>query len=136
MVAGIVDLGREGHRGRGEVLNLFEMQIEFFGLGGKLGHVDFAASGMGGYEVGDQLLSEPVARVYAVKEAAEFMIELERGLAHKVEHSVGGVFRRHFQTSGDVAGDQLFIICAVCLVYAAVASVVHGKIIAHAAADE
>ena len=112
------------------------MQIEFFGLGGKLGHVDFAASGMGGYEVGDQLLSEPVARVYAVKEAAEFMIELERGLAHKVEHSVGGVFRRHFQTSGDVAGDQLFIICAVCLVYAAVASVVHGKIIAHAAADE
>ena len=44
--SGVENLGREGHWRRGEVLNLFEMEVEVAGLDGEQGHVDFAASGM------------------------------------------------------------------------------------------
>lgn len=99
MIAGVVDLCGECHRRRCEVLDLFEMKIEFFGLGGQFGHIDFAAAGVGGDKIRYELLFQAVARVDALEKAAEFMVELERGFAHEIQHSVRGVFRSHFQTA-------------------------------------
>ncbi len=77
VVAGIVDFRRDRHRGGGEVLDLLEMDAEVAGLDGQLGHVDLAASGMRGDEVGDKLLAQVLPGVDAVEDGLELVELLE-----------------------------------------------------------
>ena len=106
VVARVPGLCGDSHRRGGEVLHLFEVEVEALGDDGELGHVLLLASGMGGDEVGDDLLMEPFFAVDAVEESLELVELLEGGLAHKVEHAVAGVLRCHLQASADVAGDE------------------------------
>lgn len=46
VIARVVDFGAEGHRGRREVLNLFEVHVEAARGRGELRHVGFAAARM------------------------------------------------------------------------------------------
>lgn len=60
VITGVIYLGRECHGGRCEVLHLFEMEVKLLCLGSEFGHIHLVTSGMGGYEVGDELLFEPM----------------------------------------------------------------------------
>ena len=71
MKTAVVDFGGHCHRGRREVLHLFEMEIESFGLYGQFGHVNLRAARMRRYEVGNELLSQAIAGVYSVKNLFE-----------------------------------------------------------------
>ena len=106
VITRVPGLGGDGHRRGGEVLHLFEVEVEALGDDGELGHVLLLASGMGGDEVGDDLLMEPFFAVDAVEESLELVELLEGGFAHEVEHTVAGVLRCHFQASADVTGDE------------------------------
>ena len=65
------------------------MEIKFFCLCCELGHVDFMTCRMRGDEVGDELLFETVTRIDPFKKSVEFVIELEGGFTHDVEHCLG-----------------------------------------------
>ena len=106
VVARVPGLGGDGHRRGGEVLHLFEVEVEALGDDGELCHVLLLTAGVGGDEVGDDLLTEPFLAVDAVEESLELVELLEGGLAHEVEHAVAGVLWRHFQAPADVAGDE------------------------------
>ena len=95
VVARVPGLGGDGHRRGREILHLFEVEVETLGDDGELGHVLLQTSGMGGDEVGDDLLMEPFFAVDAVEESLELVELLEGGFAHEVEHTVAGVLRCH-----------------------------------------
>lgn len=100
--AGVVHLGAEGHgRGR-EVLNLFETVAEAFHLDGEVGHVAELASGVGTNKVRDKLVAETCLTADSVELRLGLEEEVERGLAHELEHSVAGVLRSHFETTTDM----------------------------------
>ena len=106
VVAGVPSLGGNGHRGWRKVLYLFEVEVETLGDDSEFGHIFLMAAGMGGDEVGDNLLVQVLFAVDTVEDALEGIELLERGLAHEMEHTVGGMFRGHFQTARDMAGDE------------------------------
>lgn len=54
--AGVIDFGGQGHGGRCEILDLFELEVQAAGFGGEIGHVFVGATRVGRDEVGDQLL--------------------------------------------------------------------------------
>lgn len=64
------------------------MEIKPFGYDSKLCHVFFFTSRVAAYEVGDYLLTEVFFAVDAVEDALELAEELERRLAHELEHSI------------------------------------------------
>lgn len=136
VVAGVEDFGAEGHGGRGEVLDLLEVHVESAGDVGQAGHVFFAAAGVGGDEVRDELLVEAVFFVDLVEDFAEFIEEGEVGLAHQVKHVRLSMFRGHFESPGDMAGNELLAVLAIDGVSFRRAGWGHGEVIAHSGADE
>ena len=106
VVARVPGLGGDGHRRGGEVLHLFEVEVETLGDDGEFRHILLLTTGVGGDEVGDDLLMESFFAVDAVEEALELVELLEGGFAHQVEHTVAGVLRRHLQASADVMADE------------------------------
>lgn len=116
--------GGYGHGSGCEILHLLELEVKVLGYHGKFCHVLGCASGMGTDEVGDELLTEIVAMVDVVKDEFEVVEELEGGLAHEVEHTVGGVFGSDFEATADMAGDEFFGIFSVDAVDVFVACVV------------
>lgn len=136
MDAGVIDFCGEGHgRGR-EVLDLFEMEIQFLGLGGQFGHVLEAASGMARNEIRYNLLAEAGAGIHSVEQVLELMEEAERRLAHKVQDGVGSMLWRHFETPRDMVGYQFLVVARVGPVYVLVARAVHAEVVADSGAYE
>lgn len=123
-------LGGDGHGGGGEVLHLFELEVEVFGQCGKFGHIFGCAAGVGADEVGDDLLAEVMAEVDVVEDALEVVEETEGGFAHEGEHTVGSVFGCHFETTADVMGDEFFGVLAIDAVGAFIACVVEQEVVA------
>ena len=136
MVAGVIYGGGERHGGGGEVLHLFEFEVEGFGFGCEFRHVFGAASGVGGDEVGDDLLVEVVAAVEVVELLFECFEEVEGGFAHESEDAVGDVFGGDFEASGGVAENDGFEVGAVAGVGFRVAARVKAEVVAYAGADE
>ena len=106
VVAGVPSLGGYGHRGWRKVLYLFEVEVEALGDDGELCHVLLLTTGVGGDEVGDNLLVQVLFAVDTVEDAFEGIELLERGLSHEVEHTVGGVLWGHLQTARDMTGNK------------------------------
>ena len=92
---GVEHLGGHGHRGGGEVLHLFQLVAHVAREVGQLAHVLFAAARMGADEVGDELLAKALLAVDAVEDALELLEQLERGLAHELQHAGAGVLGSH-----------------------------------------
>ena len=99
VIARVPGLGGVSHRRGGEVLYLFEVEVEALGDDGQFGHILLMTAWMGRYEVGDNLFSEILLAVDAVELALEFIELLERRLAHEVEHAIAGVLGGHLQTA-------------------------------------
>ena len=106
IVARVPGLCSDSHGRGGEVLHLFEMEVELFGKHGKFGHVFFQTAGVGGDEVRDDLLAEILLAIDAVEDTLEGVELLEGGLAHESEHTVAGVLGSHLQSSADVSADE------------------------------
>ena len=105
--AGVPRLGADGHgRGR-EVLHLLEVEVEAAGDDGELGHVLLGAAGVAADEIGYELLVEARLAADAVEVALEGLELAEGGLAHDLQHSVGGMLGGHLEAAADVAGDEL-----------------------------
>lgn len=136
MVAGVIDFRGHGHRGWGEVLNLFEMEIKPFGLDRELCHVYFVATWMGGDEIGDKLLAQVMALVYGVEQALELLELAERRFAHDVENPIFGMFGGNFQTTTYMVGNQLLIVASRSCIDFRTARLVHRQVISHAAPDK
>lgn len=134
--AGVIDLGGEGHGGRGEVLDLLKVHVELLGLGGKFGHVYLAACGMARYEVGNELLAHAVALIYGIEDSLEVVEQREIGFTHHIEHVGTCVFGRHFQSSRNVIGYKLLVVASVYGINLMIAGGVHRKVVAHTAADK
>lgn len=104
--------GAYGHRGRGEVLYLFQLEVESARDGGQFLHVLFPASWVAADEVWDELLAKSCTAVYVVEPSVEVIEQLERRLAHEVQHAVAGVFGCYLQSSAHVVYDEFFGIFA------------------------
>jgi len=111
VVACVPHLGGDGHGRGGEVLNLFEVEVQLFGDDSQLRHILLLTTWVGGDEVGDDLLVQVLFAIDTVEDALELIELLERGLAHQSEHTVAGMFRGHLQASADMAADQLTGVC-------------------------
>ena len=74
------------------------MKIQSFCLYREFRHVFLHATRMAAYEVGDNLLIELLLLINAVENALKLTELLERGFAHKIKDSVGGVLGCNFQT--------------------------------------
>ena len=96
IVTRIPRLSRDCHGCGGEVLNLFELEVEMLGDDSQLGHIRLRTPWMAGDEIGDDLLVEMLLAIDAVEDALELVELLERGFAHEVQHAVAGVFRSNF----------------------------------------
>lgn len=125
-----------GHRSRGEVLHLFQMEIELFGMYGKLSHVFLFASRVGGYEVGDNLLSQVLLCVDAVEDALELFKQIERWLSHQVKYVVGSMFRSYLQTAAYVSANQFACVLFGGFVRFLVACTMKQQVVANAASNE
>lgn len=136
VVAGVEDFSAEGHGGRGEVLDLLEVHVEAAGDVGQAGHVFLAATGVGGDKVRDELLVEAVFFVDLIEDFAEFIEEGEVGLAHQAKYVRLSVFRGHFESPGDMAGNELLAVLAIDGVSFRRAGWGHGEVIAHAGTNE
>ena len=86
---------------------------------------------MGTDEVGNDLLTKILAAIDVVENALEVVEELERRLAHEVEHTVGRVFGCYFQTAADVFGDEFFGILAIDTIGVFIACVVKQEVVAY-----
>lgn len=99
MQAAVVNFGRYRHGRWGEILHLFELEIEALGLGGQLGHGLFGTAWVGRDEIRDDLLPQAILFINVVEHGLEFVEELERWLAHDFQHLVVGVFGGDFQSA-------------------------------------
>ena len=112
------------------------MEIQLACLGCKLGHCLYRAAGVAAYEVGDNLLAKIFAAVDVIKNALEVVEELERWLAHEVEHTIACMFGCHLQSSAHVAGDEFASIFACGSVDSFVLALMKQQIVAHTATYE
>ena len=96
--AGVVGFGGNRHRSRSEILHLLKVEIKSFGDSSEFCHVFLGATRVRRYEVGDNLLIELLLLINAVENALKLTELLERGFAHKIKDSVGGVLGCNFQT--------------------------------------
>ena len=133
---GIEHLGSHRHRGRCEVLNLFQFIAHLTGNGSQIGHVSLRASRMAGDEVGDNLLAQSFLAVDAVEDALELIELLERWLAHQFEHVVAGMFRSHLQSSADMSAYEFTRVLHSCLVGGFVLALMQQQVVTNTTADE
>ena len=82
---------------RGEVLHLFQTEVHLARFSGQLRHVLLRAARVRRDEIWDDLLVQSLFTVDFVEEVAERVEQPERRLAHQLQYTVGGMFRRHFQ---------------------------------------
>ena len=136
VIASVPHFGCNGHWGRGEVLHLLQMETQFAGDISQLGHVLLMAAGVGGNEVGYDLLIEMLLTVNAVEDAFELVELLEGRFTHEHEYTVAGMLRSHLQSSADVAGDEFAGVFLCGSVGGLVLTLVQQKVVAHAAANE
>jgi hypothetical protein len=106
VVARVPGFSGDGHGRGGKVLHLFEVEVELLGEYGEFSHVLFLTAGVGGDEVGDDLLSQVLLAVDAVEDALEGVELLERGFAHEPKYTVAGMFGSHLEASADMAADE------------------------------
>lgn len=92
MITRVIGLGGHGHGGGRKVLDLFELEAEFFGFSGKVGHILEVAAGVAGDEIGDELLVDLFAFTDGVESGFELVEKLERRFSHHLEDVVGGMF--------------------------------------------
>ena len=136
VVARIPCLGGHRHGRWGEVLHLFQVEVQFLGDLRQLCHVLLRAARVAGDEIGDDLLVEMLVLIDAVEDALEVVELLERRLAHQLQHPVAGMLWRHLQSSADMTGNQFMGILSGGLVACLVLAMVKDEVIAHATADE
>ncbi len=128
--------GADGHGRGGEVLHLFEVEVELLGLHRQLGHVCLSATGVAADEVRDDLLVQSGLAVDAVEDALEHDELPERGLPHEVQHAVARVFGCDLEPAADMTAYQFAGIVLCRLVRIGVVAAVQQEIVAHTAADE
>ena len=136
IVAGVPCFSADGHRGGGEILYLFQMEVESFGYHGEFGHIFFAASRMAAYEVRYDLLVESFFAVYAVERLFELFEQGERRFAHVLQYVVACVLRRYLQSSAHVVAYQFSRILTCGLVGLLVLALVQQQVVAHSSAYE
>lgn len=126
----------DGHRCRGEVLNLLETEIESFGYCREFRHVFGCASWVAADEVWYNLLVEVFPVVYFVKYALESEELFERWFAHEFQNTVGSMFGCHLQTSAHMSAYQFTSVFPVVFVDRFIIGLVEQKVIAHSATYE
>ena len=136
VVACIPHLGADGHRGGGEVLYLFQLEIKSLGGDGQVHHVLFPASWVAADEIGDNLLAETFLAVDVVEKALELLELLERGLPHEVEHLVAGVFGGYLQSAAHMAANEFAGVFAHGGIGVFIAAFVQQQVLTHATANE
>ena len=124
MESRVPSLGADGHRGRSEVLHLFQVEVQSAGDNGQFGHVLFVTAGVAGYEIGDELLAQACFVVDAVEDALECFELFEGRLAHEVQHACRGMLGSYFEAAADVAQDKFAGILVGCLVCGCIAAAV------------
>ena len=134
--ARIPRLSGDGHRGGGEVLHLFQMEIQLLGQHSEFSHIRFLTARVATDEVGDELLVQVLLTIDAVEDALELIELLERGLAHESQYAFAGVLRGHLQASADVAADEFAGILQGGAVDGLVFATVEQQVVAHATTDE
>ena len=73
VVAGVPHLRADGHGGRGEVLDLFQLEIQALGDQSEPGHVFLMATGMAADEIGYDLLAQAFTPVDVIKKPLEVL---------------------------------------------------------------
>ena len=106
IITRIPRLSRDCHGCGGEVLNLFELEVEMLGDDSQLGHISLRTPWMAGDEIGDDLLVEMLLAIDAVEDALEFVELLERWFAHQHQYVVAGVFWSNLQSTANMVGDE------------------------------
>ena len=104
--SGIPHLGADGHRGRGEVLHLLQLEVEALGDEGKTRHICLMAAWVAADEIGDNLLAKTFAAVDVIEKSFEGLKLCERGLAHESQHLIAGVLGGDFQPAAHMAAYQ------------------------------
>ena len=100
ILSGVEHHRRKCHRRGGEVLHLFEVEMEFAeDFLRQRTHVAFGAAGVRRDEVGNQLVGKSFAAADALEIGGQPLEERERRFAHQFQHGIFGVFGRDFQSS-------------------------------------
>ena len=136
MIASVPSLSRHGHRGRREVLHLFQMEVEALGDDCQFGHVLLRASRMTADEVRDNLLAEVQFVVYLVEYLLEVVELGERRLSHDMKHRIAGVLGSHLKASAHMLGNEFTGVFLGSLVDDWVLAFVKQQVVAHTTADE
>lgn len=100
ILSGVEHHRRKCHRRGGEVLHLFEVEMELAeDFLRQRTHVAFGAAGVRRDEVGNQLVGQSFAAADALEIGGQPLEERERRFAHQFQHGIFGVFGRDFQSS-------------------------------------
>ena len=89
-------------------------------------HVLVARAGVGGDEVGDEVLLFTRFSAVLFKQGFELVVAADAGLHHLGERALLGVLGRDFQVAADVVGHQFFDVLGA----------LHGQVVAQAGADQ
>lgn len=124
------------HRGRGEILYLFEVKVQLLGPDSQICHVLFTAAWVAADKIGYELFPQILRLVDAVENAFERFELTERWLAHQPQHVVAGVFGRYFQSAADVMDNQFACILTGGFVGMLILGMIQKQVVTNAAADE
>ena len=98
--------GSNRHGSRGEVLYLFQMEIETFGDDRQFCHVFCRTSRM----TTDEIRNDLLAKIQFLVDFVEYFLEIielsERWLSHDVKYTITGMLGSHFQASAYMFGYQ------------------------------
>ena len=89
-------------------------------------HVFIARAGVGGDEVGDEVLLFTRFRAVLFKQGFELVVAADAGLHHLGERALLGVLGRDFEVAADMVGHQFFDVLGA----------LHGQVVAQAGADQ
>ena len=97
MITCVPGFGSNCHWSRGEILNLFQMEVKPFGYNSQFCHVLGRTSRVAAYEVWYDLLTQIVLGINTVEYFLESFELFEWRFAHDVKYSITGMLRRYFQ---------------------------------------
>ena len=99
-------LSAHGHgRGR-EVLHLLKMEVHTLGEHSQFGHVLSCTTRVATNKIGNDLLTEVLFTIDAIKDTLKLLELLKRRLAHDVQHCIGSVLGRHFEATAHMVCDK------------------------------
>ena len=136
IVTSIERLRGDGHRGRGEILNLFQVEIHFLGEHSEFSHIFFTTARVATDEIRNELLAKVLFAVDAVEDAFELLEKPERWLSHQLQDAIGGVFGGYLQSSADVACNEFTRVLTCGFVAFRVIGMVQQQVVSHSTADE